>query len=179
MIDYTKQINLSRKLSKVRQDLFKFLSGLAQETFDEAAMRWGILLIVGNFAPVSYKLDRYIGLGDSDISEHVVMYGTRAFKDAIKNFRNSDGAFVLDSASGQLLGNRVLYLDLKDDVSEEKGARHHAAASVSKDEGIDFAITVSEETLTTRLYESGVVSESEDVKFPVEEGETVEEDVSV
>ena len=66
----------------------------------------------------------------------------------------------------------MLYLDLKSDVKEEKGARHHAAASASKDEHIDFVVTVSEETLTTRMYENGSVDDSIDIEIP----EDVEEE---
>lgn len=96
----------------------------------------------------------------------------------MKNHKYSDGAFILDSASGQLLGNRVLYLDLKSDVKEEKGARHHAAASVSKDEHIDFVITVSEETLTARMYVGGSVDDSFDVVKPKESEEEIEDEAT-
>jgi DNA integrity scanning protein DisA with diadenylate cyclase activity len=167
MIDYTNQINLSRKMSKMKNDLFKFISGLAQNTYVNEHKKWGLLLIVGNFAPTSYQLERYLQLGENELDESVIMYGTKPFKDAIRKHKNSDGAFMLDSASGQLLGNKVLYLDLKSEVKEEKGARHHAAASVSKDSNIDFVITVSEETMATRLYENGKVEESQEVHIPI------------
>lgn len=171
MIDYTNQINLSRKISKLKSDLFAFCGELSQENYNVGGKPFGLFLIVGNFAPSSYKLERYMQLGDNELGGQAIMIGTKAFKDAIRNHKYSDGAFILDSASGQLLGNRVLYLDLKSDVQEEKGARHHAAASVSKDEHIDFVITVSEETLTTRMYENGSVDDSTDIATPEDTGE--------
>jgi hypothetical protein len=163
MIDYTNQVNLSRKVNK--GDLFKAIVKMAKETHEKGGPHWGLFLIVGNFALSAYKLDKYIQLTANSFDGHVVGYGTKQFKDALLQNRlaNSDGAFVLDTASGQLLGDRVLYLDLKSTVSEERGARHHAAASASIDSNVEFVVTVSEETLTTRLYVDGKVESQEEI----------------
>jgi len=163
MINFINQANLSRKINKA--DLFKFIVKLAQDTASHNAPHWGLFLIVGNFALVSYKLEQYIQLTTNDLDGHYVAYGSKAFKDIfIENCKkNIDGAFILDTASGQLLGNRVLYLDLKSEISEERGARHHASASASLDSNIEFIITVSEETLNVRLYNDGKVESSEEV----------------
>lgn len=169
MIDFTSQINLSRKLSKMKTDIFKFVSELAQK--DAADNRAGLLLIVGNFAHNDYKLEKFIQLGTNDLEGHPIVYGTKAFKDALEKFRFVDGAFVLDSSSGQLLGNRVLYTDLKQTVEEDRGARHHAAASASLDPHIDFVVTVSEEDGAARLYVGGKVEEQQDIST----GEQIEQ----
>jgi DNA integrity scanning protein DisA with diadenylate cyclase activity len=177
MIDYTNQVNLSRKINK--SDLFKLISKLAQETFDKGGPRWGMFLIVGNFALAAYKLEKYLQLTGNDLEGHVVTYGTKAFKEVFVENRskNSDGAYVLDSASGQLLGNRVLYIDLKPEVNEERGARHHAAASASIDANVEFVVTVSEESLTTRLYVDGKIESQHEIETEAS-GPPVEEEVT-
>ena len=176
MVDFTNQINLSRKVNK--SDLFKLVSKMAKETHEKGGEYWGLFLIVGNFALTAYKLEKYIQLTANSLDGHVITYGTKQFKDVLLANRatNSDGAFILDSASGQLLGDRVLYLDLKSSVCEEKGARHHAAASASIDLNVEFVVTVSEETLTTRLYVDGKVESQEEINV-VEPELEVEEDV--
>lgn len=171
MIDYTSQINLSRKLSKMKQELFKFVAGMA-ELGHLSGDRFGLLLIVGNFA--HGKLLHYTQLGTNDCEGHAIMYNTKAFREMLESKKHADGAFILDSLSGQLLGNRVLYMDLKPDMQEERGARHYAAASASKDENVDFAITVSEEDGAVRLYVKGAVEEQQDIIK--NESEAVEED---
>lgn len=166
MIDYTNQINLGRPMHKLQTELFELVAAMAKETREKGEKHWGLLLIVGHFAAVDYKLERYVQLGDNDLEGHPIMYGTKAFKEALTKHarvRQTDGAFLLDSASGQLMGNRVLYIDLKPQVQEERGARHHAAASASLDACVDFVITLSEETLTTRLYSDGTTLESREV----------------
>jgi DNA integrity scanning protein DisA with diadenylate cyclase activity len=163
MIDYTNQINLSRKVNK--NDLFKFVAKMAKETYQKQEKRWGLFLIVGNFALTAYKLDKYLQLTANALDGHVVNYGTKQFKELLMANRasNADGAFILDTASGQLLGDKVLYIDLKSEINEERGARHHAAASASIDANVEFVVTVSEETLTARLYVDGKVESQEEV----------------
>ena len=156
-VDFSYQFNIGRE--KVEKRIFEYLCTLSDQLYI-SKHKIGVLVVLGCFDsdPMvlgmrkleNNKVEKYINVAFGQFESEV----TKLFE------TGSDGAIIINQ-NGQVLGTGV-YLVVDDpslDIPEGTGTRHISAASFSTREDILSTFTLSEETLTVRMWKEGQFTE--------------------
>lgn len=170
-IDTISLINLSEHLAKltardlqrletqVPLDTLRRVVDLAVEIGREGreGKKVGTLFVVGNHRKVLEHSHESVHDPFRGYARKERMISSARVRESIKEIAQMDGAFVI-AADGCVMGSgRILDAPGEElTLSKGLGARHWAAASISKATNA-IAITVSESTGTVRLFQNGVV----------------------
>lgn len=151
--------DLQRLETKVPLEVLRTVVDLAVEIGREGreGKPVGTLFVVGNHRkvlPLSHESvhDSFKGYGQKDR-----MIRNPRVRESIKEIAQLDGAFIISTEGVVQSAGRILDAPAHGlTLSKGLGARHWAAAAISKNTGA-IAIAVSESTGTVRIFQDGVV----------------------
>lgn len=156
-VDFSYQFNIGRE--KVEKKVFGFLCDIAKKLYEDDD-RIGILIVLGCFdANPNVKGMRQ--LNNKKVEKYINVAFPQFEQDVLKVFESGDDGAIIINQNGQILGTGVyLLVDNPNlDIPEGTGTRHISAASFSMRKDVLAAYTLSEETLTVRMWKQGNFTE--------------------
>lgn len=156
-VDFSYQFNIGRE--KAEKKIFQFLCQIANDLYQQKK-NIGALIVLGCFDSSPF-VDGMRQLGNKKIEKYLNVAFGQFEAEVIKLFQaDEDGAIVVNQ-NGQILGTGI-YLTVDNpslDIPEGAGTRHISAASFSAREDVLATFTLSEETLTVRMWKDGQFTE--------------------
>lgn len=154
-IDFNYQFSLIR--DKVERRISTLLCDISRNLHKERKNA-GTIIVLGNFYSQAkgmrsfgkYKVEKYLN----------VLFPTNE-QEIIKMFESGeDGAIIINHSGEVLATNMYLIVDNPNlEIPEGTGTRHISAASFSQRPDVLSTFTLSEETLSVRMWRKGVVVE--------------------
>lgn len=157
-VDFSFQLNLSR--DKTEKKIFAYLSEIAQK-LSKTEKRLGALVVLGSFGYKNQAADGMRSLTKDKVDLYLNINFAQ-FKDEIMKILESgdDGAIIINQ-DGQILAEKV-YLTVDNpsvDIPDGTGTRHISACSFSTRPDVLATFTLSEETLTVRIWKDGAYTD--------------------
>jgi len=158
-VDYSYQFNMARERSEKK--IYSLMCSLA-DNLQKKGKRIGVLVVLGAF-------DRYHDhavpgmrqLGKNLIQKYMNVAFGQFDQEVDKIFESGDDGAIVINHNGQILGTGI-YLTVEEpslEIPEGSGTRHISAASFSVRDDVVATFTLSEETLTVRMWKDGAFTE--------------------
>ncbi len=158
-IDYSFQFNLARE--RTEKKIFSYMCDLAKKLL-ETKRKLGLLVVLGTFDRYSdYSVPGMRQLGKNTIQKYINVAFGQFETDIEKIFESKEDGAIIINHNGQILGTGI-YLTVDHpslEIPEGAGTRHISAASFSTRDDVISTFTLSEETLTVRLWKDGAFTE--------------------
>jgi DNA integrity scanning protein DisA with diadenylate cyclase activity len=154
-VDFSYQFNMIRE--KTEKKIFSFLCDVSKRLFKEQR-RIGVLVVLGRFDNAAEGM-RFFGKHKIEKYTNVLFQNYEA--EVMRIFESGDDGAIIINQGGELLGTGV-YLVVENpnlEIPEGTGTRHISAASFSEREDVLATFTLSEETLSVRLWKNGALAE--------------------
>jgi DNA integrity scanning protein DisA with diadenylate cyclase activity len=170
-VDYSYQFNLARERAEKR--IYSRLCALSAKLFKSKG-KIGILVVLGKFDRYNdYQVPGMRQLGNNGIQKYINVAFGQFEAEVDKIFESGDDGAIIINHNGQVLGTGI-YLTVDDpslEIPDGAGTRHISAASFSTREDVLATFTLSEETLTVRMWKDGSFTEQFRPDEPIEDGE--------
>lgn len=156
-MDFSYQFNIGRE--KVEKKIFTYLCDISSKLYKQGKSI-GALVVLGCFDsnPTVMGMRQ---LGNKKIEKYINVAFGQFEADVVKLFETGDDGAIIINQNGQILGTGA-YLTVDNpslDIPEGTGTRHISAASFSTRKDILSTFTLSEETLTVRMWKNGQFAE--------------------
>lgn len=153
IIDFSYQFNIGRE--KTEKKIFQVLSDISKKLYLESK-KLGILIVLGCFDS-SHAVYGMRQLGNKKIDKYLNVAFGQFEAEVLKLFETGDDGAIIINQNGQILGSGIyLMVDNPNlDIPEGAGTRHISAASFSTRDDVLSTFTLSEETLTVRMWKDG------------------------
>lgn len=156
-VDFSYQFNIGRE--KVEKKIFEYLCNLSNNLY-KTKKQIGVLVVLGCFDsdPIVMGMRK---LENNKVEKYINVAFGQFEAEVVKLFETGDDGAIVINQNGQVLGTGV-YLVVDNptlDIPEGTGTRHISAASFSTREDILATFTLSEETLTVRMWKDGQFTE--------------------
>lgn len=154
-VDFSYQFNVIRE--KVEKKIFSLMCDISKKLLKEKKSI-GILVVLGTFGVTTEGMRLF---GKQSIEKYINVIYPSSEADISKLFESGDDGAIIINRGGEVLGSGI-YLMVDDptlDIPEGTGTRHISAASFSQREDVLASFTLSEETLSVRLWKNGSLNE--------------------
>jgi DNA integrity scanning protein DisA with diadenylate cyclase activity len=165
-VDFSYQFNIFRE--RVEKRIFSLMCDISKKLLEDKK-RIGVLVVLGTFTVSAIGMRPF---GKHKIEKYINVVFPNSEADVLKIFESGDDGAIVINQGGEVLGSG-LYLMVNDptlDIPEGTGTRHISAASFSQREDVLATFTLSEETLSVRLWKNGALHEHFNPEEP-EEGD--------
>lgn len=159
VVDFSFQFNITRE--RVEKKIYNVLCAIS-DSFFELGERKGALIVVGFFdRNIDYISPGMRQLRNNPIQKYIDVISAQFEEDVQKIFESgADGAIIINH-SGQILGTGAYLIVEKPtlEIPDGTGTRHITAASFSTRNDVMAVFTLSEESLTVRMWKNGAFVE--------------------
>lgn len=152
-VDFSYQFNIGRE--KVEKKIFSYLCDISKKLYI-TGKKTGVLIVLGSFDSDTHVIGMR-QLGNKKLEKYMNVAFGQFEAEVVKLFESGDDGAIVIYQSGQILGTEI-YLMVDNpslDIPEGAGTRHISAASFSTRDDVLSTFTLSEETLTVRMWKDG------------------------